>query len=187
MRTAPTSARLLRRAAAFVLPDPAGHALARHKLAVAVSVLLVAGCAGPAPTSTDTSQQGCDLSPGTQELAAEFRRLRAVQGHFQGGEWNAEVDGWMDRKHQVMIDLGSRLGDGGCGRTQITDLLGPPDVIAGPGDVVFDLVSRQPEFQVPLPADYELLIYYWRGAHDYLYFTAEGQTISSSGWWHAYE
>jgi len=93
----------------------------------------------------------------------------------------------MGRKHQVMIELGARLGEGDCARTQVIDLLGPPDLTAGPGDATFDLVGRQPDFKMPSTAAYELLIYYWRGAHDYLYFTAEGQTIFSSGWWHAYE
>jgi hypothetical protein len=114
-------------------------------------------------------------------------RLRAVQGHFQGGPWTAEVDDWMGRKHQVMIELGSRLGGAGCTRGQVTDLLGPPDLIAGPGDALFDQVSRQPGFVKPPAEAYELLIYHWRGAHDFLYFTSAGGTIAGSGWWHAYE
>jgi len=160
----------------------------RHKQVTVLTVLLLAGCAGPARTFTDSPpQKGCNLSTASQGLAAEFEHLRAVQGQFQGGPWNAEVDDWMGRKHQVMIELGSQLGGGDCARTQATDLLGPPDLTAGPGDEIFDLVSRQPEFKMPSTGAYELLIYYWRGAHDYLYFAAEGQTIFSSGWWYAYE
>ena len=58
---------------------------------------------------------------------------------------------------------------------------------ASPGDPVFDQVSGQPEFEKPSAEDYQLLIYYWRGAHDYLYFTSADKTIVGSGWWHAYE
>jgi hypothetical protein len=86
-----------------------------------------------------------------------------------------------------MIELGSRLGGGGCAQAQVTDLLGPPDRVGRPGDAVFDQVSRQADFQKPPGEDYELLIYDWRGAHVYLYFTSEGGTILGSGWWHAYE
>lgn len=119
------------------------------------------------------------------ELAQEFRRLRAVKGHFQGGSLNPDVDGWMGLKHRVMIELGSRLGTGECSRAEVIALLGEPDAIARPGDIAFDLVGRQAAF--PPGAEYELLLYYWRGGHDYLYFTAQGQSILGSGWWHAYE
>ena len=93
----------------------------------------------------------------------------------------------MGRKHQVMGELGARLGEAGCQSGQITDLLGPPDLIANPGDPAVDQVSGQPEFERPPAEDYQLLIYYWRGAHDYLYFTSADNTIVGSGWWHAYE
>ena len=170
------------------LPETAGRASTRHKQALTLALLLLAGCVGPVHTpSGSPAEQGCDLPTGTQELAAELEHLRAVRGHFQGGPWIDDVDAWMGRKHQVMIELGSRLGGGGCARTQVTDLLGPPDQIARPGDAVFDQVSRQAEFQNPPGEAYELLLYYWRGARDFLYFTSEGGTILGSGWWHVYE
>jgi hypothetical protein len=138
---------------------------------------------GPAPGEAE----GCDVSVTTEALADEFQRLRGVPGHFQGGEWNAEVDAWMGRKHQVMIELGSQLGSGDCSQAQLIELLGPPDAIARPGDPLFDLVSRQPEFQKPSGGSYELLIYHWRGGHDVLCFAAQDQAIVGSGWWYAYE
>ena len=167
----------------------AGSALLkRARRSAILAMLLVAGCAGPAHTpAVPPIGQGCDLSAETQELAAEFGRLRVVQGQFQGGLWTADVDEWMGRKHQAMIELGSRLGGGGCGQGQVTDLLGAPDRIAGPGDPLFALVSRLPEFERPPGEPYELLIYYWRAAHDFLYFTCQGETIVSWGWWYAYE
>jgi hypothetical protein len=167
--------------------DKAGCLLASHTLALAATLLLCAGCAGPAAPSTPLPQSGCDISAQTRELAAEFRRLRAVQGHWQGGPANPEVDAWNGRKHQVMIELGSALGGGECGREQAIELLGPPDLIAGRGDTEFDVVSRQYDFQAPTVADYKLLIYQWRGTHDYLYFVVDDQTVFGSGWWYAYE
>ena len=171
-----------------VLPETARQASTRHKQALTLALLLLAGCAGPAGTPTGLlAGQGCDLPAGTRELAAEFERLRAVQGHFQGGSWIDDVDAWMGRKHQVMIELGSRLGGRGCTQAQVTDLLGPPDQVAGPGDAAFDQVSHLADFQKPPGEAYELLVYDWRGAHDFLYFTSEGGTILGSGWWHAYD
>jgi hypothetical protein len=153
-----------------------------------LAVLLLAGCAGPAPTPAATpAAQGCDLSAASQDLAAEFVRLRALKGHFQGGPWIAEVDDWMGHKHQVMIDLGTRLASAGCGQAQVTDLLGPPDLIVSPGDPLFDQVRRQAEFEEPAVESYTLLIYHWRGAHDFLYFTSVGGAIVGAGWWYAHE
>jgi hypothetical protein len=159
-----------------------------HEQAVTLRLPLLGGCAGPTLTPTvPAAEQGTAPSMAPQELAAEFRRLRAVQGHFQGGRWNADVDAWAGRKHQIMIELGSCLGWAGCRRGQVTDLLGPPDLLVGPGHLVFDRVIREAEFEKPRGKPYKLLIYYWRGAHDLLYFASSGGAILGSGWWHAYD
>ncbi|HSJ53823.1 MAG TPA: hypothetical protein VLC52_08735 [Anaerolineae bacterium] len=166
----------------------AGRAFTRRGHALTVALLLLAGCAGTTSTpATSPASQGCALPAETRELAAEFVRLRTVHGHFQGGSWIAEVDDWMGHKHRVMIELGTRLGEAGCKREQIMELLGPPDLIAGPGDALYDQVRNQPAFEKPPDQAYELLIYHWRGAHDFLYFRSAGETITGSGWWHAYE
>jgi hypothetical protein len=171
----------------FVSRQAAGGTFRCFPCGPILAVLLLASCTGPAPEPAGPSSgQGCNLSE-IQELAADFARLRAVQGHFQGGPWTAEVDAWMGPKHQVMIELGDRLAEAGCEQAQVTDLLGPPDLIVHPGDPLFDQVRRQAEFEEPAVESYTLLVYYWRGAHDFLYFTSDGQTILGSGWWHALE
>ena len=170
----------------------ARRAFVRCVRTLTLSLLMLAGCAGatltPAPAP---SPQGCDLSAETRDLAAEFVRLRAVQGHFQGGPWIADVDDWLGKKHRVMIELGSRLTGAACRPAQVTELLGPPDLVARAGEAILDQVSRQPDFQAPPGERYELLIYYWRAARDFLYFTSTtstvGVAIAGSGWWHAYE
>jgi hypothetical protein len=60
-------------------------------------------------------------------------------------------------------------------------------LIAREGDDLFNLVSSQPEFEKPAPGPYELLIYYWREQHDFLYFVSQAGTIVGSGWWYAGE
>lgn len=99
------------------------------------------------------------MTPKSQEMAAEFRALRTVKGHFQGEVWNADVDAWMGRKHQVMLELAKRLGASGCTEAQVKSLLGEPDRIAREGDATFDQVRNTPGFQAPAGASYDLLIY----------------------------
>lgn len=96
----------------------------------------------------------------------------------------------MGRKHQLMIQLGSRLGTGEYSKAQVVQLLDPPDLIARKGDDFFDLadaVNKQIESEKPGTDPYELLIYYWRGTHDVFYFTYQGETIINSDWWYALE
>jgi hypothetical protein len=146
-----------------------------------VFILLVSGCINvPAGAATDAA-------PTIAAIAAEFQNLRAIQGHFSGADWNDDVDQWMGRKHQLMIQLGSQLGAGEYDAAQVIQWLGSPDQSAGPGDDVYELVSNLHEFDKPEADSYEFLIYHWRGGHDFLYFTAQGGSIVSSGWWYAGE
>ena len=157
-----------------------------YKLGAILLLLALVGCAGRASAPGDSLEtEGCNLSMESEDIAAEFRSLRTIKGHFEGGPWTADVDKWMGRKHQIMIQLGSRLGAGDCRKAQAIQLLGPPDLTAQKGDAPFDLVNRLPEFEKPATGPYELLIYYWRGTHDFLYFTSQGETILNSGWWYA--
>jgi len=148
-------------------------------------LILLAGCAGragvpdaPAPTATPDP---------IQDQAAEFRRLRAVAGHFQGGDWNDDVDRWMGRKHALMVELGERLGAGTYSRAQAVDLLGEPDAIAQEGDTLYDQIRNRGEFVEPPGSGYVFLVYHWRGEHDFLYLIARKEAILGAGWWYAGE
>jgi len=148
-------------------------------------LILLTGCAGRAgvpdsPTPTATPDP-------IQEKAAEFRSLRAIQGHFDGGEWNDDVDQWMGRKHRLMIALGEQLGEGTYSRSQAIDLLGEPDAIAQEGDALYDQIRNRGEFVEPPGSGYVFLVYHWRGEHDFLYLIAREQAILGAGWWYAGE
>ena len=151
-------------------------------LAIALMITLV-GCSGRPRAPVETVDDNSAMDP-LADIAAEFRGLRTVKGHFEGGAWDDGLDKWMGRKHQLMIQLGSRLGTGEYSKAQIIQLLAPPDLTAREGDDLFDLVSSLPEFEKPATGPYDLLIYYWRGSHDFLYFASRGQTIINSGWWY---
>jgi len=161
-----------------------------RKSLMLIVFLLLAGCAvgDSAPSNPTETVEYHDLAkPPIKDVAAEFRDLRKTKGHFEGGTWNDDVDKWMGRKHQLMIQLGSHLGTGEYSEAEVIQLLGPPDLIAREGDDSFDLINSLPDFKKPATGPYKFLIYYWRGTHDFLYFTSQDETIINSGWWYAGE
>lgn len=115
-------------------------------------------------------------------LSAEFKTLRTQGGHFSGGAWNDVVDKFGGRKHEVMVQLGEALGDGMHTRSEIIALLGPPDLVLKPGDTMF-----RDSYTTHDPRVRELLVYHWRGMHDFLYFAGDGTQVFVSGWWNAWE
>jgi hypothetical protein len=154
---------------------------------IVVTTSVVGAARGTTEVVTTTVIFGEGMEEPIQDMADEFKSLRAIEGHFGGGDWNDDVDKWMGRKHQLMIELGSRLSAGAYSKSQVIELLAAPDLIAQEGDELYDLIDSLPEFERPASGSYEFLVYYWRGEHDFLYFTAQAETILNSGWWYAGE
>jgi hypothetical protein len=103
--------------------------------------------------------------------AEEFRQLRTLKGHFTGGTWNADTDAFNGKRHQVMLALEQLLQDQTLSRAELVALLGEPDAVR----------------PAPEGSAGEQLIYFWRGWHDYLFFTLiEGQPLRAE-WYFAYE
>lgn len=156
--------------------------------ALALILNIAPGAAGvtgndPVETSKDTGYTDVPL----EKLAAEFTEIRKIKGHFDGGKWNAEVDRRQGRKHRLMIELEIRLAKGKYQKSDIIRLLQPPDQIARCGDVLFKWITEQPGNNTITSAPVEYLLYYWRGTHDFLYFTCIDDAIVHSGWWYAWE
>lgn len=122
-----------------------------------------------------------------EEIADEFKKIHRIKGHFDGGTWNDEVDKWMGPKHRLMIKLGLRLAGGKYEKSDIIKLLDQPDLIAGKGDHLFELIVSQNRYDPLTATSYEFLVYYWRGRHDFLFFTCQDGVIINSGWWYAGE
>ncbi len=120
----------------------------------------------------------------TELLAAEYRELRRVKGHFSDppAAWNPVADQWNGRKHQVMRELGERLEEGQHSKEDILKLLGEPDEVAAPDSELYP--SLQSETGEPAS---EFLIYYWRGRHDYLFIACRGSMVTKVAWYMAYE
>ena len=122
-----------------------------------------------------------------EDIASEFGKIRGIKGHFDGGAWNDEADKWMGRKHRLMIELGLRLAGGKYKKSDIIKLLDQPDRIVGKDDHLFEQIVNQKQCYLSTAASYEFLVYYWRGRHDFLFFTCQDGVIINSGWWYAGE
>ncbi|KAF9361034.1 hypothetical protein BGX26_006356 [Mortierella sp. AD094] len=118
-------------------------------------------------------------------LGKSFQELRKIKGHFDGGEYNADVDGINGEKHQVMLKLADAFGKPGALSADITSVMGPSDEI--PAEILADLKRSAP--RVTPPTNYEYILYKWRGYHDYLWFriNMRTKTAQKSAWYAALE
>jgi hypothetical protein len=126
----------------------------RGFLAGATTVLaggLVAGPAWAAPRPLD-------------ELGRRFQELRRRRTTQKPGVFDRDLDGFGGKLHEVMIELGKRLGSAGTTGTKVIAIMGEPD-------------ERKPERWV----------YLWRGRHDYLYFEMAKDRVVRSDWYMAGE
>jgi hypothetical protein len=137
----------------------------------------------PVKTPKDTGFSNVPIDT----IAAEFREIRKIKGHFGGGQWNDNVDRWGGRKHKLMIELGERLSREKYSKNDMIKLMDPPDQIARTGDDLYRWITSQPGNNTVTEPTPEYLVYYWRGKHDFLYFTCMNGAIINSGWWHAWE
>jgi len=112
--------------------------------------------------------------------ARELRQLRQVRGWFSGGPAFVDaVDKWGGRKQKLMDKLAEQLDKGQYSPDQVVALLGEPDQRVGP---------KSPGWGAIQPKAGELLlVYYWRGGHDYLYFICRKGRVTGSDWWMAGE
>jgi hypothetical protein len=156
-----------------------------HRRSAILFLLLLTGCAGG--LSASALPTPAPIEGPIREQAEEFRRLRTVEGHFSGGDWNDDVDRWMGNKHALMVELGHQLGGGAYSRSQVVELLGEPDAIAVEGEALYDRIRNRGEFVAPPGDGYVFLVYRWRGEHDFLYLVAREETILGAGWWYAGE
>ncbi len=102
-------------------------------------------------------------------LLEEYKELRKEKKkHYNTGEFNHDLDAWDGRMHNVMIELGDYFGKPIWKKSDIINFLGEPDATE----------KKNGE---------EKLVYFWRGWHDYLYFTCKNGIIQSSEWYFAFE
>ncbi len=135
----------------------------------------------------DTAEEDPLANVPFPELVMAFRELRTIKGHFDGGPWRNEVDRWMGHKLRVMQGLRQRIEARGFGRPQLVEQLGTPDQILDKNDPMFHTFARDFNSSTENTGPVEILVYHWRGGHDFLYFVAVDEMPVDSGWRHAGE
>ena len=142
-------------------------------LFVALPLLASLGCsAGPAPAGDSTQ-------------AEEWAQLRQQRGHFDGAAWNKDLDAWQGRKHQLLQSLAERLFNERPNEAGVRALMGEPDVrVAAAGAEYADWLRRTEWRGEP---GERLWSYHWRGNHDQLLVSFDGERVSAVGWLYAWE
>lgn len=109
-----------------------------------------------------------------------FQALRAIDGHFAGGSWNADVDRWNGKKHRIMQRLLAQVRQGEYRDTELIDLMGSPDRVWPESADEYPQLVQQTQWQGV--AQGELWAYHWRGEHDQLLFALKAGRVVASGW-----
>jgi hypothetical protein len=104
-----------------------------------------------------------------KELGKDYQRLRKLQ--------SIECDKFNSNLHIIMSCLGDSIGKSGIGTNEIEKYMGAAD----------SKDKNQIEGMLKLNIDEEILVYFWRGWHDFLYFVIYEGKVKCSGWWFAYE
>ncbi|KAF9333626.1 hypothetical protein BG006_003363 [Podila minutissima] len=117
-------------------------------------------------------------------LGKTFQDLRAVNGHFDGGEFNEDVDAFNGKKHQTMQKLAKAFNKAGVLEATIETTMGRSDKI--PAQVMKELKGTEPEMTINI---YKYMVFKWRGYHDYLWFRVDDRThkVVKGDWYHALE
>ncbi|KAF9388507.1 hypothetical protein CPB97_000948 [Podila verticillata] len=119
-----------------------------------------------------------------QALGKTFQVLRTVKGHFDGGEFNEDIDAFNGKKHQTMQKLAKAFNKAGVLETAIEATMGRSDKI--PAQVLQELKGTEPEMTINM---YKYMVFKWRGYHDYLWFRVDDRThkVIKGDWYHALE
>lgn len=151
-------------------------------MTLAAAVLQTAACARAASPDDDA--------------AAEWRALRGLRGHFEGGAFNEAVDRWQGRKHVLMQQFAQALQGERASAAQVRARMGAPDAALDarqpaqarllqrvlssavpPGAITLD-GATQPD---------ALWLYRWRGARDQLVFALTADRVVATAWLYEWE
>lgn len=138
----------------------------------------------------------CARAAGPDDEAAEWRALRGVRGHFEGGAFNEAVDRWQGRKHVLMQQLAQALLAERASAAQLRARMGEPDaVLDARAPAQARLLQRAADAAVPPGALAQrgaarpeaLWLYRWRGARDQLAFALTADRVVATAWLYEWE
>jgi hypothetical protein len=166
------------------------------QLSVAASlVVLMGGCRNsatpacvdpPSVASPDDRRAGPVTACSPDVIGAEFRDLRSQRHRVDASSWNRDLDSWGGRMHVVMNQLRACVGVPGTSRADVIASMGEPDQIAHSDSELWWYAKWEHRDNTSAEAS-ELLIYHWRGLHDFLYFPVRDDRVVRADWWMAGE
>jgi len=118
-----------------------------------------------------------------EPLARRYRLLRQRQKALSPNQRDAELEKFGGAFHHSLEALGKAIGSGKWTRQELERWMGAPDDEVHPSDPLWTGTpqkDRGSDGKV-------LLVYRWRGLHDYLYFVSDGKRVLRSGWYAALE
>jgi hypothetical protein len=118
------------------------------------------------------------------KLLTQYSQLRTRQKVLPQGVFDKELRSPDGQLSNVLGELGTQLGNPAYKKADIIRLMGEPDAIKSGKDYQPHSIGQRSE--KPL-ADDLLLIYFWRGWHDYLYFVSRNDIIQDARWYFAGE
>lgn len=130
------------------------------------------------------------LAARMENLSVEFKSLKEMKGHWDGHEFNPEIDSFNGKKHEIMKALEKQVTVG-MKVKELVELMGKPDSVTS--DLQGKAVETMPGIQLTDPIQQDLqqeyyFVYYWRGKHDFLYFKiGDGDLVAGSDWYSALE
>ncbi|MCP3944773.1 MAG: hypothetical protein GY710_25300 [Desulfobacteraceae bacterium] len=142
----------------------------------------------PMPGTCDPTGVNSDrTNPTLKEAGTQFQRLSKIKGHFTGEDWHNDVDRWMGKKHRLMIFLQERLLARGATKKEVLEIMGKPNKNMKQLDFESSGFSEKILQEIRSRSWDEILIYYWRYDHDFLYFIFKKDQMVESAWWFAHE
>lgn len=142
------------------------------------------------PSSAPPTMEAATAAPVTEqvlEFAKQYRELRKIEGYFRGGEWNDDVDSSRGRLYTVLDELRKALGNPSYMRADIVLLMGEPDAILAHDSQEYLSQRGISDLASDVGSEKYLLVYFWRGWHDYVYFVCQDNVILEAGWYFALE
>lgn len=157
----------------------------RCRIFVSMAALFVAlfNLQGCAATSADADHPQLKS---IQQAVRTYSELRHIKGHFDGQTWNDDVDKWQGRKHRALIELADYINLSGINSRQLNSLFGQADQRLKKTQPHFQRLIRQTP-ELAEKAIERIVIYQWRGMHDYLYIAIRQDRGMSAHWWYSGE
>jgi hypothetical protein len=119
-------------------------------------------------------------------LAAQYQTLWARQKALPQGEFDKELRGSGGQLEKVLTELGQRLGKSKYTEQDIVRIMGEPDARKTAGEFLPPSIDHRAPRGV-IEKDKTILIYFWRGWHDYLFFVSQRGKITGAYWYLAGE